>query len=111
MNYLGLFLGIATLFIIGLGFVWVVRGEYALGYLWWPYILGLGILIVIASLFVPTDLGSAILGIFGASLIWGSTELKEQAVRAEVGWYPFNPNPKPDPPFVETIKKWPAPHL
>lgn len=111
MNFFGLFLGIATLFIIGLGFMWVIRSEYYLGYLWWPYFMGLGILIVIGSLFIPSVWGSALMGIFGTSLIWGSTELKEQAVRAEIGWYPFNPKPKPVPPFIEMIKKWPAPHL
>lgn len=111
MNFFGLILGIVTLLIIGLGFVWVIRGEYYLGYLWWPYIMGLGILIVIGSLFVVSVWGSALMGILGASLLWGSTELKEQAVRAEIGWYPYNPNPKPDPPYVATIKNWPAPHL
>lgn len=111
MNFFGLILGLAALLIIGFGFVWVIRGEYYLGYLWWPYIMGLGIVIVLGSLFVFSSWGSALMGIFGASLIWGSTELKEQAVRAEIGWYPFNPNNKLDPPFVEAIKKWPAPHL
>lgn len=111
MNFFGLSLGVVTLFIIGLGFVWVIRGEYHLGYLWWPYVMGLGVLLVIGSLFVPSVWGSALLGVFGASLVWGSTELKEQAVRGEIGWYPFNPKPKPQPPFVETIRKWRAPHL
>ena len=111
MNYYGLFLGLATLLIIGFGFVWVIRGEYYLGYLWWPYIMGLGILIALGSLFVLSNWASALMGIFGASLIWGSTELKEQAIRAEIGWYPYNPNKKPDPPFIETIKNWPAPHI
>ena len=111
MNFFGLFLGMATLLIIGLGFLWVIRSEYYLGLLWWPYILGLGILMVIASLFVSSIWVSALMGISGASVIWGSTELKEQAVRAEMGWYPFNPKPKPAPPFVESIKNWPAPHL
>lgn len=111
MNFFGLILGFATLLIIGMGFVWVIRSEYYLGYLWWPYIMGLGILIVIGSLFIPSGWGSALMGILGASIIWGSTELKEQAVRAEIGWYPYNPNIKPDPPYVDTIKNWLAPHL
>lgn len=111
MNYFGLAFGLATLLIIGLGFVMVIRGEYYLGRLWWPYIMGLGILIVIGSLFVPSTWISALMGIFGASLIWGSTELKDQAVRTEIGWYPYNNNPKPKPPFGERIKKWPAPNL
>ncbi|MFU8771879.1 MAG: DUF4491 family protein [Anaerolineales bacterium] len=111
MNYFGLLLGIITLFIIGLGFLWVIRGEYYLGYLWWPYFMGLGIVLVISSLFVPSLWISAILGVVGGSIVWGSTELNEQAVRAELGWYPFNPRPKPNPPFARKIKKWPAPHL
>jgi hypothetical protein len=111
MSLFGLGLGLATLFIIGLGFVWVIRGEYFFGYLWWPYVMGLGFALIAASLFVPGAWGSALLGAFGASLIWGATELKEQAVRAEIGWYPFNPKAKPQPPFVERIKTWPAPHL
>lgn len=111
VNYFGLILGFATLLIIGFGFVWVIRSEYYLGYLWWPYFMGLGILVVLGSLFIAFDWGSALTGILGASLIWGSTELKEQALRAEIGWYPYNPNPKPDPPFAEAIKNWPAPHL
>lgn len=111
MNFFGLGLGFVTLFIIGLGFVWVIRGEYYLGYLWWPYVMGLGFVLIAASLFVASTWGSAIFGALGASVVWGSTELKEQAVRAEIGWYPFNPAPKPRPPFVEQIEKWPAPHL
>lgn len=111
MNFVGLGLGIATLLIIGLGFVWVIRSEYYLGYLWWPFIMGLGILVVMGSLFVPWFWVSALMGISGASIIWGSTELKEQAVRAELGWYPFNPKTKPDPPLIDVIEKWPAPHL
>jgi len=110
MNWFGFSVGIATLFIIGLGFVWVIRGERYLGHLWWPYAMGLGILCVIASLFVSNLWASVLLGAFGASFIWGSTELKEQAVRGELGWYPFNEK-KIDPPFVNVIKKWRPPSL
>ena len=111
MNFFGLLLGLVALFIIGLGFLWVIRGEYYLGFLWWPYFISMGVLLVIVSVFVSSLWGSAIFGIFGASIIWGATELKEQAVRAELGWYPFNPKPKVNPPFTNVIKKWPAPHL
>ena len=110
MNLFGLTLGIATLLIIGLGFIWVIRGERYLGYLWWPYAMGLGILLILVSLFIPRLWLSALLGASGASLIWGSTELKEQAIRAEVGWYPFNAK-KVLPPFAKLIEKWKAPHL
>ncbi len=110
MNPFGLMLGLATFFIIGLGFVWVIRVERFLGYLWWPYVMAAGALVVLGSLFVASDWGSALLGAFGASLIWGATELKDQAVRAELGWFPFNPK-KIRPPFAEIIQKWRAPRL
>ena len=110
MNFFGFILGITTLLIIGLGFIWVIRGERYFGYLWWPYVMTLGILMIVISLFVPNVWVSALLGAFGASLSWGSTELKEQAIRAEIGWYPFNAR-KILPPFAKLIEKWKAPHL
>jgi hypothetical protein len=110
MNYFGLSLGILTLFIIGLGFIWVIRGERYFGHLWWPYVMGTGILLIIISLFISSIWVSALFGAFGASFIWGSTELKEQAIRAEVGWYPFHAR-KILPPFAKIIEKWKAPHL
>jgi hypothetical protein len=61
-------------------------------------------------LFIANHWASALLGAAGASLIWGATELKEQAVRGELGWFPYNEK-KIAPPFVETIKKWKAPSL
>ncbi len=110
MNWFGPLLGIATLFIIGLGFIWVIRGERYFGYLWWPYVAGAGILLMVGSLMISSNWVSALTGILGASLAWGSTELKEQAVRGELGWYPFRAK-KIRPPFAEAIEKRPAPHL
>lgn len=110
MNWFGLGLGFSTLLTIGLGFIWVIRGERFFGYLWWPYIMGLGCLAVLISIFVSNDFLSALLGAFSASLLWGATEIKEQAVRAEMGWYAFN-HKKILPPFSNVIRKWKAPSL
>ena len=110
MNWFGISIGIATFFIIGLGFVWVIRGERYFGYLWWPYVMGAGILLAIGSMFITHDFISGWTGGFGASLVWGSTELKEQAIRGELGWYPFH-GKKIQPPFEKTIRKWKAPSL
>ncbi len=110
MNTFGIEVGSITLLIIGLGFVWVIYGERFLGYLWWPYFLLAGILMLTASLFIPSAWGSVLVGIIGGSFIWGSTEFKEQAVRAELGWFKNNKN-KIRPPFERIIKKWKAPHL
>lgn len=110
MNTFGFFIGLITLVVIGMGFVWVIRGERYLGHLWWPYFMGAGILMIVISLFLSDPWSSAILGVIGGSFIWGSTEFKEQAVRAELGWYPFHAK-KLRPPFEHIIKKWKAPHL
>jgi hypothetical protein len=110
MNFFGLSIGVAALFIIGLGFVWVIRGERYFGYLWWPYMMGLGAVVILGSLFISNDFLSALTGATGASFIWGSTELKEQAVRGELGWYPFRAH-KILPPFAKIIRKWKAPSL
>ena len=110
MSIFGPLIGIATLIFLGFGFIWVICGERYLGLLWWPYFMGLGILLVAGCLFIPVIWGAALVGVFGASLIWGATEFKEQAIRAELGWYPFNAK-KIKPPFAGTINKWRAPHL
>jgi hypothetical protein len=111
MYWSGLLLGLFSLGIIGFGFFWVIRSEYHLGYLWWPYPILLGAICIGGSLFVGNAGISALLGITGASFIWGATELKEQAVRAELGWFRQNPHPKIKPPFVDLIRKIKAPHL
>lgn len=110
MNVFGPLLGIVTLFVIGLGFVWVIRGERYFGYLWWPYVMGAGLGLIVLALFLSDDWASALVGVFGASLVWGSTELKEQAVRGELGWYPFREK-KIQPPLAQVISRWKAPHL
>jgi hypothetical protein len=84
MNYFGLLTGIATLFVIGLGFPLVIRGERIFGFLWWPYMMTVGILLVIVSLFIQADWFAVFIGVLGATFVRGSTELKEQAVRAAV---------------------------
>ena|ERR1043166_5128813 len=110
MNSFGILTGIFTLLIIGLGFPLVIQSERRLGYLWWPYMMCIGILLITISLFISNDWLSATIGVLGATFVWGSTELKEQAVRTELGWYLFDPN-KIKPPFEKIIKTWRAPHL
>jgi hypothetical protein len=110
MHTFGLLTGIATLLIIGLGFPLVIQGERIFGVLWWPYMMALGILLILTSLFIQSDWLSVLVGVLGATFVWGSTELKEQAIRTELGWYPFHPD-KLKPPFEHVIKKWKAPHL
>ena len=110
MNFFGILIGLVTFTIIGLGFPLVINIERRFGYWSWVYMMGIGFLFIVASLFIQNDWGSVIVGVIGATFVWGSTELKEQAVRAELGWFPFNAN-KIKLPFESVIKKWKAPHL
>ena len=108
--FAGILIGILTLFVIGMGFPLVIRAERAFGIAVWPYMLAVGLALVLASLFVGQDLPSVLVAVSGAACVWGSTEVKEQAIRAELGWFPYNPR-KRRLPFADQIKKWPAPHL
>jgi hypothetical protein len=110
MNTFGLFAGLISLLIIALGFPLVIHSERHFGYLCWPYLMGLGILIAAGSLLARSDWASMAAGIIGAVLIWGSTELKDQAVRVERGWFPSS-HKKIAVAFADIIQKWKAPHL
>ena len=44
-----------------------------------------------AALFIESTLISAVVGVFGASALWGIGELFEQKKRVERGWFPQNP--------------------
>ncbi len=110
MSFFGPLIGIVTLLIIGLGFPLVIQGERRFSYLCWPYMMGIGFIIIMVSLFISINWLSVVTGVLGAIFVWGSTELKEQAVRAEIGWYPSNLH-KMLPPFAKIIEKWKAPHL
>ena len=110
MNFFGILIGITALLIIGLGFPLVILGERYFSYLCWPYMALLGVLMIITSLLIQNDWLCAIVGVLGATFAWGSTELKEQAVRTEVGWFPINEN-KIKLPLESIIKNWSAPHL
>lgn len=110
MNSFGILIGMATLFIIGLGFPLVILGERHFGYLWWPYMMGIGILTILASFFIQPNWQSAVTGVLGATLLWGSTELSSQARRVKAGWFPDHPH-KVKPPFEATIRRWKAPKL
>jgi hypothetical protein len=94
MNFTGLLLGLFMLFAIGFGFFWVIKVEYHLGAGVWKIILAAGILVCMASLFVRSFAASALLGILGGSIVWGSTELQPQEERVRQGLFPANPGRK-----------------
>lgn len=91
MNLTGILFGAFTFLAIGLGFLWVIKLEYHVGaHVAWG-VAALGAALVLASLFVPGFVPSAIMGVLGGTLIWGATELPAQEARVARGLFPANP--------------------
>ena len=90
----GLLIGIVTFLIIGLFHPVVVKAEYYWGTKCWWIFLVLGILGVIASLFIDSVFVSAICGVFAFSSFWTIKEIFEQEERVQKGWFPRNPKRK-----------------
>lgn len=87
----GVVLAVCTFLIIGLLHPAVIKWEYYLGTkAWWLWLVG-GIVCCVWALFVADIFWSALLGVTGASLLWGIGELFEQVKRVEKGWFPMNP--------------------
>lgn len=87
----GILLALCTFVIIGVLHPVVIKTEYYFGTRpWWLWLLG-GIVACVSALFVANTFWSAILGVIGASLLWGIGELFEQKKRVERGWFPMNP--------------------
>ena len=95
MNFTGLIIGLFTLLTIGLGFFWVIKLEYYVGAHVAKAVGALGVLVVLASLFVSDFYPSALLGILGGTIFWGATELPDQEKRVEAGMFKKNPSKRP----------------
>lgn len=93
-HLLGLTIGIATFLIIGLFHPICIKCEYYFGVKCWWWFLVLGIIGVVASIFVADVLWSSLLGVFAFSSFWTIGEIFEQRKRVERGWFPRNPRRK-----------------
>jgi hypothetical protein len=111
MSPVGPLAGLLALILIGLGFLWVIRAEYALGWNWWYVFMGAGLILVLVSILAASAILSCLLGISGASLVWGSTELEAQSKRAQLGWYPTKARARPLPPLWRFFSRILPPHL
>jgi hypothetical protein len=91
MNLTGIWMGLLAAVAVGLGFVWVIKLEYYVGaHIAWAVAV-VGLILILASLFVPGFLPSAIMGILGGTIVWGAIELPQQEERAARGLFPVNP--------------------
>ena len=96
MFFTGLIIAAMAFGIIGLFHPIVIKTEYYTGVkLWWLFLV-LGLACLVAALFVENTIGSAALGIAGASLLWSILEIFEQRERVKKGWFPMNPKRKKD---------------
>ena len=94
LNWSGVVIGVATLFIIGIFHPIVIKCEYYFTERVWPVFLVGGLLCFGASLFVEDAVPSGILGVLACTLLWCIRELKEQTQRVANGWFPKNPRRK-----------------
>lgn len=94
MFFTGIIIAISTFLIIGMFHPIVIKTEYYTGTkYWWTFLL-LGLMTLVAALFVENVIASSILGVAGASFLWSIGELFEQKKRVEKGWFPMNPKRK-----------------
>lgn len=92
MNIDGIIIGIASFLIIGIFHPIVIKCEYYFTKKIWPLFLILGVIFVIASLYIKTIVLSAIIGVIAFSCFWSIGEIFNQEKRVEKGWFPRNPN-------------------
>ena len=90
----GLMLGICTFLIIGTFHPIVIKAEYYFGTRSWWFFLVLGILGIIACLWISNLFWSSLLGVFAFSCFWSIHEIFQQEKRVRKGWFPKNPNRK-----------------
>lgn len=96
LYYTGVIIAIISLLIIGIFHPIVIKTEYYTGTKYSWVFLVVGILSLLAALFIECTTLSAGFGVFGASAIWSVKELREQKERVKKGWFPMNPKRKDD---------------
>ncbi len=94
LYFTGIVIAISCFLIIGLFHPIVIKTEYYTGTRYWWLFMLVGIVCLIAALFIENSVISSVLGIFGASSLWSIKELFEQRDRVLKGWFPMNPRRK-----------------
>ena len=91
MYFTGLIIAVCTFLTIGIWHPIVIKTEYHWGTRPWIVYLLIGLICIIAALFIENTIVSAVVGVFGASALWGIGELFSQKKRVQKGWFPMNP--------------------
>lgn len=91
MHFTGIVIAICTFLTIGIWHPIVIKTEYRWGTRPWTVFLAIGLACIIGAVFIEDTILSAVVGVFGASALWGIGELFSQKKRVEKGWFPMNP--------------------
>ena len=94
MYFTGIIIAASTFLAIGIWHPIVIKTEYYWGTRPWILYLIVGLACITGALFIENAIISSIVGVFGASALWGIGELFAQKRRVEKGWFPKNPNSK-----------------
>ena len=94
MYFTGIIIAASTFLAIGVWHPIVIKTEYYWGTRLWIVYLIVGLACIAGALFIENAILSSIVGVFGASDLWGIGELFAQKKRVEKGWFPKNPKRK-----------------
>ena len=94
MYFTGIIIAASTFLAIGIWHPIVIKTEYYWGTRPWIVYLIVGLACIAGALFIENAIISSIVGVFGASALWGIGELFSQKKRVEKGWFPMNPKRK-----------------
>jgi hypothetical protein len=94
MYFTGIIIAVSTFLAIGIWHPIVIKTEYYWGTRPWIVYLIIGVACITGALFIEDAIFSSIVGVFGASALWGIGELFAQKKRVEKGWFPKNPKRK-----------------
>ncbi|MBR5038736.1 MAG: DUF4491 family protein [Prevotella sp.] len=97
MYFTGIIIAVCTFLTIGIWHPIVIKTEYYWGTRPWIVYLIIGLAAIIGALFIENTVISAIVGVFGASALWGIGELFHQKKRVEKGWFPKRRNSESHP--------------
>ena len=94
MYFTGIIIAMSTFIAIGIWHPIVIKTEYYWGTRPWILYLIVGLACIVGALFIENAILSSIVGVLGASALWGIGELFAQKKRVEKGWFPKNPKRK-----------------
>jgi len=101
MYFAGIIIAICTFLTIGIWHPIVIKAEYHWGTRPWIVFLIIGLVSLIGALFIENTIISSIVGVFGASALWGIGELFSQEKRVQKGWFPMNPKRRHEYPSID----------